>query len=105
MTLTKFCQNFYPCPSFLELMQIKCKFFLIDSLAVTLQIHMFNISSLLNAPKIEKKLKMGSKLMKHPLPRITSFEKSLLLQFHEVKQCETHITLKVSNSNNFYFCL
>ncbi len=28
--------------------------FLIDSLDVTLQIHMFSISSLLNAPKIEK---------------------------------------------------
>jgi hypothetical protein len=28
--------------------------FLIDSLDVTLQIHMFNISSLLNTPKIEK---------------------------------------------------
>ncbi len=58
---------------------------------------MFNISSLLNAPKIEKKLKMGSKLMKHPLRRIKVFEKNLLLQFHEVMQCETHITLKVSN--------
>jgi hypothetical protein len=54
MTLTTFCQNFYPCPSLLELMQIKYKFFLIDSLDVTLQINMFNISSLLNAPKIEK---------------------------------------------------
>ncbi len=54
MTLTTFCQIFYQCPSFLELMQIKCKFFLIDSLDVTLQMHIFNISSLLNAPKIEK---------------------------------------------------
>jgi hypothetical protein len=79
--------------------------FLIDSLDVTLQIHMFNTSSLLNAPKIEKKLKMGSKLMRHTLRRIKVFEKTLLLQFHEVMQCETHITLKVSNRSNFYIYL
>jgi len=48
-------------------MQIKWKFFLINSLGDTLQIHMFNISPLLNKPKIEKKLKMGLKLMKYPL--------------------------------------
>jgi len=35
------------------------RIFLIDSLDVTLQIHMFNISSLLNAPKIEKNWKWG----------------------------------------------
>jgi hypothetical protein len=43
------------------------KVFFINSLGDTLQIHMFNISPLLNKPKIEKKLKMGLKLMKHPL--------------------------------------
>ncbi len=35
----------------------------------------------------------------------SSFDKSLLLLFYEHRQCETHITLGVSNSNNFYFSL
>ncbi len=46
-------------------MQIKGNFFLIDSFDFTFQIHMFNISPLLNTAKIEKKVKMRSKLMKH----------------------------------------
>jgi hypothetical protein len=35
-------------------MQIGCNFFLVDSFDVTLKIHMFNISPLLNTAKIEK---------------------------------------------------
>ncbi len=59
MTLTIFCQNFDRCPYCLELMQIKSKFFFIDSLDNILQIHMFNISPLLNTSKIEKITKNG----------------------------------------------
>jgi hypothetical protein len=40
-------------------MQIKSKFFFIDSLDNILQIHMFNISPLLNTSKIEKITKNG----------------------------------------------
>jgi hypothetical protein len=38
-------------------MQTEGNFFLIDNFYVTLQIHMFNISPLLNIAKIEKKSK------------------------------------------------
>jgi hypothetical protein len=40
--------------------------FLVDSLDVTLKMHMFNISSLLNAPKIEKKTETGVETYETP---------------------------------------
>ncbi len=54
MNLTKHLKIFYRCSSLLGLMQIGCNFFLVDSFDVTLKIHMFNISPLLNTAKIEK---------------------------------------------------
>ncbi len=66
MTSTKFFQSFYRCSSLLGLMQIEGIFF-IDSFDVTFQKHMFNISRLLNTAKIEKKVRIRSKPMKHSL--------------------------------------
>jgi hypothetical protein len=66
MTDEIFFHNLYWCPSPLGLVQIECNFFLIDSLHVTSLKYMFNIFLLLNTATIEKKIKMGSKFMKHP---------------------------------------
>jgi hypothetical protein len=62
MTLTKVLQNFYRYSSLLGLMQIECNIFFIDSFDVTLQIHMFNISLLLNRAKTEKESKNEVKI-------------------------------------------
>jgi hypothetical protein len=49
--------------------------FLIDSLDVTLKIHMFNISSLLSAPKIEKNWKWSRDLGNAPDDKLIRLRK------------------------------
>jgi hypothetical protein len=46
--------NLYRCSSLLELMQIECNFFLIDSLDINFQLYVFNISPLLNTTTTER---------------------------------------------------
>ncbi len=64
ITLTKFFQNLYGCPSPLGLMQIECNFF-IDSLRCYFSEIYVQYISTIEYGKDRKKIKTGSELMKY----------------------------------------
>jgi hypothetical protein len=81
MPLTEFFQIFYRCSFLLRLMKIEYNFFLIDSLDVTLEKYMFNISSPFTTAKIEKN-KKGTETYETPFN--THTQNSPLITFDQI---------------------